>query len=158
METLINLWAFGAFICGLGYIAWILYKHRLAEKSRTWPATTGTITRSEFGSKSSQVGPSRTPNRIYNAHIEYRYMVGKKVYLGKTICAGGELNTSFKQRAEDRSAKYPKGSNVPVYYNPSNPQMCCLERRGEMTVFGLLMGGAMSLFGLLILLNIISPN
>lgn len=156
MDKFIDLWAFSALIGGIGYMVWIFLKQRLVAGSQTWPAATGTITRSEMGVDSSQTGPSRTANRTYAARIEYRYMVGPKVYAGKTICLGGVLNSSFKGRAEDRLAKYPEGTTVAIYYNPENPEVCCLERRGEIALFGYLIGAGLALFAALILLDVIN--
>ena len=158
MDRFIDLWAFSALVCGIGYMGWIFYKQRLVTRSQTWPIAIGTITHSKIGVDNSQTGPSRTANRTYAASIEYRYMVGPRVYSGKTICLGGVLNTSFKSRAEERLDKYPEGTTVDVYYNPANPEVSCLERHGEITLFGYLIGGGLALFALLILLDVINPG
>ncbi len=156
MEKIIDLWAFSALIGGIGYMGWIFYKQRLVAKSQTWPTATGTITRAKMGTDNSQTGPSRTANRTYSANIEYRYMIGSKVYVGNTICLGGTLNTSFKSRAEERLTKYSEEAVVAVYYNPSKPEVSCLERHGEIATFGYSIGGGLALFALLILIDVIN--
>ncbi len=158
MDRFIDLWAFGALICGIGYMCWVFYKQRLVAKSQSWPSVSGTITQADLGVDSNLTGPSMTPNRTYKASIGYRYMVGSRVYSGDTICIGGVLNTSFKSRAQDRLDRYREGATVSVYYNPDKPENSCLERHGEIALFGYLIGGGMALFGLLILLDVIGPR
>lgn len=156
MERFIDFWAFAAALCGIGYMGWVFYKQRLVAKSQSWPSTPGTVTRSELGTSRGTSGPGRTPNRTFSARIEYRYMVGPKVYRNNTICIGGELNTSFRSRAESRLRQYPEGAEVPVFYDPANPARSCLERRGEIALFGYLIGSVFALIGLLILFDIIA--
>jgi len=156
LERFIDLWALAAVVCGIGYIGWVFYKQLLVSKSQHWPAVDGTIINASLGKQSSQTGPGRTTNRTYAARINYRYMVGSRVYSNNIICIGGELNSSFKGRAEERLAKFPEGTTVPVYYDPANPARSCLERRGEIALFGYAIGSAITLFGLLILLDVIN--
>lgn len=158
MNRIVDLWAFSALVCGIGYMGWIYFKQRLVAKSQSWPFVNGTINQSGLDVDSRQTGPSMTTNRTYNANIGYRYMVGSKVYTGNTICIGGVLNTSFKSRAQERLDRYREGSTVSVYYNPEKPEISCLERQGEIATFGYLIGGGMALFGLLLLLDVIRPG
>jgi hypothetical protein len=48
--------------------------------------------------------------------------------------------------------KYSKGATVTIYYNPTNPKINCLERHGEIALFGYLIGGGMALFALFVLI------
>ena len=152
MDKLIDLWAIGALISGIGYMGWIFSKQRLVAKSQTWPSATGTIILSKIGSNSSQTGTSYTANKTYAASIKYHFKLGSRIYTGNTICLGGVLNTSFKSRAEEPMEKYSKGETVTIYYNSANPKINCLERHGEIALFGYLIGGGMALFGLLVLM------
>ncbi len=152
MDKLIDLWAIAALISGIGYMGWIFSKQRLVARSQTWPSATGTIILSKIGSSSSQTGTSHTANKTYAARIKYHFKVGPRVYAGNTICLGGVLNSSFKNRAEERIEKYSKGATVTIYYNPENPKINCLERHGEITLFGYLLGGGFALFALLVLM------
>ena len=158
MNRFIDLWAFIALACGIGYMGWIFFKQQLVTRSQSWPSVNGTINQSGLDVDSRLIGPSMTPNRHYNASIGYRYMVGSKVYTGDTICIGGVLNTSFKSRAQERLDRYREGSTVTVYYNPEKPEISCLERQGEIATFGYLIGGGVTLFGLLLLLDVIRPG
>ena len=158
MDRLIDLWAYGVLISGIGYMGWVFCKQRLVAKSQTWPSVPGTISHSGLGVDSKLAGPSMTSNRTYNASISYRYMVGSRVFTGGTICIGGVLNTSFKDRAQERVDRYREGSTVTVYYNPDKPETSCLERQGEIALFGYLIGGGMAFLGILLLLDVIHPG
>ncbi len=158
MDRFIDLWAFGALICGICYTGWVFSKQRLVAKSQSWLSVSGTITQADLSADSNLTGPSMTPNRTYKASIGYRYMVGSRVYSGDTICIGGELNTSFKSRVQNRLDRYREGATVTVYYNPAKPEISCLERQGEIALFGYLIGSGVALFGLLILLDVIGPR
>jgi hypothetical protein len=153
LESLIDLWAIGALITGIGYMGWIFSKQRLVARSQTWPSTPGTIMLSKIDVNSRLTGPSHTANRTYGARIKYHFKIGPRVYTGKTICLGGVLNTSFKSRAENRVEKYSKGATATVYYNPENPKINCLERDGEIAMFGYLIGGGFALFALVVLMQ-----
>jgi hypothetical protein len=87
---------------------------------------------------------------IYKAEIEYEYTVGSQTYTGDTICIGGELNTSFPKRAEERCQRYPVGSEVNVYYDPLDPERSCLEQKGEGSVLMYAASAAFIIFGLLL--------
>jgi hypothetical protein len=152
LDKLIDLWAIGALISGIGYMGWIFSKQRLVARSQDWPSVTGTIILSKINLNSSQTGASQTANKTYSARIKYHFKVGLRVYTGNTICLGGVLNTSFKSRAESRMEKHSKGATVTIYYNPTNPKTNCLERHGEIALFGYLIGGGMALFALFVLI------
>ncbi len=108
--------------------ALIIYDYKLKQKikeSLSWTITKGKITHSEVIKDTSDEGV------IYKSIIEYDYYIGGLLYKGKTICIGGELDTSFKDRAIKRCDKYPLEASVNVYYDPKKPQNACLEREGE---------------------------
>ena len=87
---------------------------------------------------------------LYKAKIEYEYTVGSETYTGDIICIGGEINTSFPKRAEERCQRYPVGSEVNVYYDPLDPETSCLEQKGEGSVLGYAAAAAFIIFGLLL--------
>lgn len=155
MSHFIDLWAAAAMLCGLGYIAWVYFRQSMVRRSRSWPTTTGTVVRSELNRSTSLTGPSRTPNRTFGARIEYNYMVGTRVYRGTTISVGGTFDTSSNDRAQEWLDKYPLGATVTVSYDPTHPEICCLEHSHEAALFGYLIGAVFALLGLLVLLDVI---
>lgn len=74
-----------------------------------------------------------------DAEVTYEYEVNGKKYRSSTIQASGDMSgsPSKKQPSEiDKLlSKYPAGSNVTVYYNPSMPRMACLEQGGGEAMF-----------------------
>lgn len=110
--------------------------------SESWPSTKGIILNSEVSCMGSSTG-----NTTFRTMIRYRYAVGTEEFICSTLCIGGELVTSERQRVQDRCDKYPVGSEVEVYYNPKNPRKACLEKRSEMTLFLIALGGCLLVLG-----------
>lgn len=134
---------------------WGIYQQRRREEkvraSQTWPFAKGKILSSEVESKWGRKPFTRgMAIPIYKAEIEYEYTVGSQTYTGDTICIGGELNTSFPKRAEERCQRYPVGSEVNVYYDPLDPERSCLEQKGEGSVLMYAAAAAFIIFGLLL--------
>jgi len=131
-------------LTGVGAIIWTWHQGRKVMRSRSWAAVPGIV-----GCADVVAACGGTGTRIYEAKIEYDYEVGGASYRSQTICVGGELNTSFRDRAESRCAKYPVGAKVTVFYDPSEPGLACLEQRREGAWLGYVAGNAFALFGLL---------
>ncbi|NNF42829.1 MAG: DUF3592 domain-containing protein [Phycisphaerales bacterium] len=117
---------------GMGaYVAWTTWwAGRRVVRSLRWPSVDGTVLRSNVRMTTTRHG------RIHSAVIEYRYDVGGTTHHGETICLGGELDTTFESRARRRCQRYPVGATVPVYYDPVEPAVCCLERKQETAWLG----------------------
>jgi hypothetical protein len=84
--------------------------------------------------------------------------VGSRTFESDKISIGGELNTSFRSRAEERCIKYKPGAEVDVYYNPKDIKTARLERTNE---GGLLIYAASAVFfmlGLLIFMGVIGSH
>jgi hypothetical protein len=79
---------------------------------------------------------------IYSARIQYEYEVRGRRLFGKKICMGGEMDTSFRSRAEARCRRYRPGKTVQVYYNPAKPNLCCLEPTAKLGPLLYAIGGA----------------
>ncbi len=123
------------FAIGVGFVVYCRIMTARVRRSYSWPATTGTITRSEVAWQSRRHG-----GRIYKAEIEYSYRVGIREHRANRICVGGTIDTSLRRRAEARCAKYPPDATVRVFYDPSNPRKACLEKAAEGTELFTLMG------------------
>lgn len=143
----IPLIAFG--VIGLGLILYAQMAKWKVRRSASWLSVTAQITGSEV------VKERRRRATVYVAHVEYNYEVEGTEYSNDTICVGGELNTSFRSRAEQRCAKYPLGVGVCAYYDPEDPSRACLERRAEGTALSTLIGIGSLLLGLLVYLGVI---
>jgi len=155
MRHLVDLWSSVAILCGLAYMAWVFFKQLMLRRSRSWPATTATIMRSEPVRKASATRTEPGSQHIDRARIEYNYMVGTRVFRGTTICVGSTHRNATGDQADELLERYPLGASVPVYYDPSHPEICCLEHCAEAAWIGYLLGATLALFGLLLLLGVI---
>ena len=119
-------WVMGAMILLLpgllsGYIVVKMAKIRQATH---WPSTSARVTRSE--AKAVHSNHSNVTEVRNRAAIEYEFKIGTSAYKGSRVRIEGDVADNAKtQKALDR---YPVGANVPVYYNPENPEEVVLER------------------------------
>lgn len=113
----------------IGGIGYFLYKrnqqsvaHRQA--AQNWATATGTILMSSVQSSSSSTGGYS----IYPV-IVYQFEVNGKTYQSQNLRAGDKyLKVNIPSQAQQTVDKYPIGAKVTVYYDPSNPAECALER------------------------------
>src|SRR5439155_23288043 len=68
---------------------------------------------------------SRSSRPTYGARIVYDYQVETHVYSSERISFSDFAHT--KDYAQSFINKYPKGKEVTVYYQPSNPSLAVLE-------------------------------
>jgi len=89
----------------------------------TWPVTRGTIL-------SSTIQVLRTGTARHEVPIvRYSYQVGREVYQGSRIRAGGDTRTGEEgNRAREVLTRYPVGTSVHVFYDPADPTRSALER------------------------------
>jgi hypothetical protein len=124
---------------GLFLVPVAIYRIAQAMQSSNWPTAPGVIRQSEY----ITVLVPRQRKGSLQEHVlqmSYDYEVNGQQYTGtrRTMMSATTLS---EQTARDIVAKYPVGSNVKVYYNPSNPSHCCLET-GLMTLhWALLLSG-----------------
>jgi hypothetical protein len=85
----------------------------------TWPNVTGKIGISE---KRVHLDDDHTP--VDFPHVSYIYEVDGKTYRSSNILPGGEIGGV---NVESTLARYPKGADVTVYYDPHNPKDAVLE-------------------------------
>ena len=98
---------------------------RLAYQTHAWPATPGTILKANV---IEQIQTNNDqPFTEYYPDITYQYTVGDKTYEASRVQAGPQ-RTIGSDGADKLRYRYPKGTDVTVYYNPQNPQQAVLER------------------------------
>lgn len=96
----------------VGYRLWLRSRFRVV---------LGEIESARIASKVGKGG-----RRLYGVEVRYRYQVGDRPYVGRTIAP----DYHFSERDEphlERLQRYRVGEQVPVYYNPSNPEEAYLE-------------------------------
>ena len=120
---------------------WNLARGRL---SRGWPTASGQVLSGRVMQKKIwQIGPRTTG---YWLDIAYRYVVKDREYIGDRV-QFGPSTVPYPVLIEDFAARYPKGAEVNVYYDPEHPECSVLETGGDMVQ----QGRAMKLLGMLAL-------
>ncbi len=101
---------------GVGTACFAAYRKRLMTEAQQWPSTRGRVTASELLS-----------GRGGTSIILYYEFAAPAMIIGRTPrMSGAQFRTEAEQRAFlDR---FPKGSEVAVYFNPTNPKQNCLDR------------------------------
>ncbi len=109
---------------------------------RKWESTGGTVLTSYKTARRENF------QKFEDAEITYEYEVNGKTYRSSVIKASGDMSgDTNKKGASDVDKlieKYPAGSSVTVYYNPSMPKMACLEQGGGEAMFICLVFGPLA--------------
>ena len=95
-----------------------------------WPSTSGIIDSATL-ERSGLNGPNARFNHFW-ADISYDYQIAGVSYHGTRVSFGGlwrgiDFNRSDKWRATRVLDHYPKGKQVTVFYDPSDPATAILE-------------------------------
>lgn len=101
-----------------GVIEILQQRHQM----QSWSTAQGHITTSYV--KESN-GDALDP--VYQAIIEYEYIIDGQAYTGDAFVKDGETRTTVKRMMEKRVEKYPVGEKVSVVYNPADPLEVYLE-------------------------------
>ena len=112
-------------IGGIGYFLYQRNQQSITYRQSTqnWVSTTGTVLMSSVQSKHTGRSHSLYPV------IVYVYAVNGQSYQSQRIKAGEQfLNVRVTGQAQATVNRYPIGAAVTVYYNPTNPSECALER------------------------------
>jgi hypothetical protein len=102
---------------------------RKGSASNRWPSTSGRILMSDVYSHRS-LNSNGTHTEIYTPKIQYEYTAEGQRYQSDQLSYSMVDGTSAESWAENIVDKYPQGSTVQVYYNPSKPSEAVLEHTG----------------------------
>ena len=97
---------------------------RKASASNHWPTTDGRILKSSIHTRRSS---GKSHSTIYEPKIQYEYTAGGQRYQSDQLSYSMVAGTSFESWAHGIVDKYPEGSSVQVYYNPSKVSEAVLE-------------------------------
>lgn len=117
------------FLAGCSMLTAGLWRFRQAKDSVHWPVTHGAIVFSETHSSSSMVEDSegnRSRVTSHSAALAYSYLVNGATYYSN-IRRFGALAGASGGWAKAILDKYPAGAQVPVSYNPADPNTAVLE-------------------------------
>lgn len=110
----------------VGLLALVVFGARQALEmgdARKWPSTTGVISSSHI---THSTDTSRHRDE-YEVRVTYSYVVEGVQYQGDRLEIR-PTKTSSERFAERELADYPVGKQVPVYYNPQEPERSVLKR------------------------------
>ena len=136
---------------GAGLLAYAMKVSAKARQSLSWPSIEGEIAHSALLFRSSaNASTDNTP--MYKADVSYRYKVKGVDYSSSRISLMDMSSTGG--RAQGIVERYPSGSMVPVYYNPSDPSDAVLEPGGAAGIGVLkLIGAIFALAGFVFLVG-----
>jgi len=120
---------FGLVFCAVGLVVAGLGWRELSEAdaSASWPSVKGEVTSSEVRkSTSSRTGRRRQRSTKYRAVVKYEYSVDGTIHTGNRISF--DASSSSRSTAGRMTARYPKGAEVDVFYDPESPGEAVLER------------------------------
>lgn len=149
-------WVGAAILTLVGLMLTIAGSYELSQgrKTRSWLETSGRILESDIVSRSStsrrSTDTSRTISQTdtdYDVELRYSYTVGNGAFEGRRVQYG---NTSHDERAaaQEELARYPRGTDVPVYYDPQDPARSVLVKGTGTSGLGLGLGATALVLGL----------
>lgn len=120
-------WPIALFLAAIpGLFAYsIVSRWREARRASTWPEARARITRSTVVAEHRR--RTREALQVFNRPaVEYEFRVGPRTFHGRRIGLGDTPRNGARIAA--LLARYPVGADVPVFYDPRNPQDALLER------------------------------
>jgi len=129
------------------YNLWLIIKSKSTEN---WHETKGVILKSQLVDCSSMEG-----DYTFKPEIEYSYKISDKEFKSKRIYFGGNLMSSYNKKISRKTVeKYPKDSEVSVYYNINNKSVSVLEKGIHyQLIIGLILGLLITGLGILLYRN-----
>lgn len=99
---------------------------RRAGRAVDWPLAPGTVTSSQTARRWGFGGGLWMAGLWYVPDIAYRYDIDGTKFSGRRVFLS---DTGFAKlgRAREVIARYPRGTDIAVHYDPKNPKFACLE-------------------------------
>lgn len=117
-----------------GLVVWMSGREaRLARASATWTQITGRVESSDV--RSTWVKQASSSYLLHSAEVKYSYEVEGTRHHASRIgfsdeWLGAPGNTG-RARATEQAARFPAGSELPVYINPDDPREATLVPGGS---------------------------
>jgi hypothetical protein len=139
----------------IGFIGLVLLMVALvslqkARKTELWGQTKGKVLESDVV-KGLRTSSDNTRTTTYRPEICYQYEVNGEVHVSNRIKVMGNYSSNSSARAYRAAIKYPKDSEVTVFYDHNKPEKSVLERGVTREINSLLAVGLIMLVGALIL-------
>ena len=92
-----------------------------SQASENWPSVSGRV-------KTSEVTQSRSDGKtMFSPNVVFEYKQNGRPYLSSHVVVGTGWSSSESSSAYSVTNKYPVGSSVEVYYDPTDPAYGVLE-------------------------------
>jgi hypothetical protein len=128
-------------VFGLIWTVGMLYVTIMGIRSKSWPLTIGKIINSEVRKQVSRHRHPRQANPItYKPYVFYEYSVNGKTMQSGQLAFGERVQVS-ERKAQKIIENYPAGKNIPVHYNPNNPNQSVLIAGNVLGVYIMLTVG-----------------
>jgi hypothetical protein len=110
-------------LCAIGAAWFIISDQRQIAEARSWPSTPARI---DGNWVDVDRGGGRNRRTRYIPKLNYSYAVGGQTYRNDYIWLTSTQSYSSRNTAETFLRSYPRGSTVPVFYSPADPQRSAL--------------------------------
>jgi len=94
--------------------------------AKGWPVTGGRVLHSSVQASHRRDSKGRT-SLVYEPAVVYEYLVDGQHFQSQRLSFNAVFGSSLPALAQRVVARFPPGSAVPVFYNPSNPSEAILE-------------------------------
>ena len=109
--------------------------------SASWPRTTGTVVQSSTQKNVTYDKEKKKDDVMYEANISFQYHVNGHDYTTSTLHFGQTFGSGSPADAELRHIRYPEGSELPIAYNPSHPEIAAAEPGFDLEALWLIVAG-----------------
>ena len=121
-------------IAGAVLACWSYHQGMLLLRTSSWETAEGVILESRVESRTNR-------GTIYHPIIRYRYQAEGRAFEGNRIGFYDPSNGKVLKVAPIVK-RYPRGSKIPVFYDPEEPEEATLELPGARLPLGLLLAAA----------------
>lgn len=138
-----------ALIIGVIFVLGSIYQIRRQQRALTdWPTVRAVVTDRNLGKLQALSNPNEPGYRAHGVSWEplvtYEYEVDGKPYTSSTVIWEGKWGR--KSWAQGVLARYPIGSDVTAFVNPSNPAKAYLQRHRRFWIYALGLSGLLVVF------------
>lgn len=120
------VWIFGLLAVVGGVGAFLSARDLVrGRSSASWPTTLGEVVYASIEQHMDSDSDGST-SVTYKAKVVYNYQVGGQALVGDRR-RFSDSSSNNARRAQEAINRYPMGTQVTVYYDPNNPEICVLE-------------------------------
>ena len=133
-------------VIGAGIYSISVYKRKLrtVNTTKTWLRTNGIVTNVNVAEKRDDE-IKEVIVKDYTVIINYSYQVGDKTFTGNKFKIDCSTNKNY---ADNKKNEFSKGKQVPVLYNPSDPEKVMVESETKNVSSNLFIGIFLVIIGI----------